>query len=221
MGIPAITFTQRNRRQRTRMMMRCFPLLEVPGIAWNERSSINWSWAFGDTSITSKWLMKLCPKKCATMGCMILTLGIGSNGGCVERWPWEMPKPLIPWLSPNHPTTVPLPASLPTISCLQCRSWKSMIHKLRWEFLNMTWNWLKRLPFLSPSLANSSLKTPMIHEAIGMRFFTWNIHLALCICQDLVAGSSSCLWNPYNVLMDLASWNNVQVTSMYNNFYIS
>lgn len=169
------TFTRRNRRQRTRMMMRCFPLREVPGIARLEVEHLvtPQSQANGDETLPQG---------------DVLQWGVWSSAQLTfgSRWwiRWKgmnmlNTKALSPWLSPSHPTTLPLPASLPTMSCLQCQSWE--VH----------------------DPANSSLKTPFIHEAIGMRFFTWNIRLALSICQDLVARSSSCLEIPTTSLFIL------------------
>ena len=141
------TFTRRNRRQRTRMMMRCFPLLEVPGIARLEMrsSQIHWSWAFGDTSITSKWWWNLAPRGMCYNGVYDPPRNwrLVQDGGYVERW-W-------PWATAKLFHLGYQPTTQPPCHCLPpC---------LRWAACNVEAE--ATVPFLSPSsLANSSLKTP-------------------------------------------------------------
>lgn len=142
------------------------------------------------------------------MGCMILR--------AIDVW-FKMVDTLKGDKHAEHQSSFTLaisqPPNHPAIACLLAYDQLPAMSKLGSPWSTREWTQKATVPFLSPSsLANSSLKTPCIHEAIGMRFFTWNIRLALSICQDLVAGSSSWIWNPYNELMDLAvSHHNVQV----------
>lgn len=149
-------------------------VLSSTGGAWHSKA---WSWAFGDTSITSKWWWNLAPRGCATMGCMILR--------AIDVW-FKMVDTLKGDKHAEHQSSFTLaitqPPNRPAIACLLAYNELPAMSKL-WSPWSTNcggnfWKWQgidsKGYSTFPVSLLFSKQLTEDFHEAIGMRFFTWN-----------------------------------------------